>query len=127
MSHNQAETRLPRFECSVVFLSATEGGRSVPLPSGALSGDTYRPHVVVGDPTQRQAIIVDGNRLAEEYIGVAFHEGPEDIEVGVPMTVVLTPIFYPYPFYEKLKPGTTFTVREGPKIVAYGTVRRWLE
>ncbi len=27
---------------------------------------------------------------------------------------------------EKLKEGTTFTVREGPKIVGFGKVRKWL-
>ena len=36
-------------ECSVTFLPTSEGGRSSPLPPGAVAGDTYRPHLVIGD------------------------------------------------------------------------------
>jgi hypothetical protein len=118
--------RLPLIECTVTFLPASEGGRAHPFPHGALSGDTYRPHLVVGDPSQRQAIIVNGNVLAEEYIGVAFHEGPPDVPVGIPVDVSLSAMFYPHPIYDRLVPGATFTVREGPKIVAYGTVKQWV-
>jgi hypothetical protein len=113
-------------ECSVVFLPESEGGRSSPLPPGALSGDTYRPHLVIGDPAQRQAIVTDHNRSLEEYIGVAFHQGPPVPQVGMEMRTVLTLMYCPHPMYNKLAPGITFTVREGPQIVGYGTVRRWL-
>jgi hypothetical protein len=126
MSDQRTSIQLPRIKCSVTFLSASEGGRSVLLPPGALSGDGYRPHVVIGDPLQRHAI-KDGNRLIEDYIGISFHEGPNDVVVGVPLTVVLTLMFYPLPLYDQLKPGVTFTVREGAKIVAFGTVQEWLE
>lgn len=47
-------------------------------------------------------------------------------EVGAETMVALTLMYFPHPMYEQLKPGVTFTVREGAKIVAYGTVRRWL-
>jgi hypothetical protein len=118
---------LPRVECSITFLSAKDGGRGSPLPPGALSGNTYRPHLVIGDVNQRQATIAEGNRLVEDYIGIAFQDGPPVPEVGVEMVAVLTAMYFPHPMYERLKPGLTFTVREGPKVVAYGTVRRWLE
>ena len=115
-------TTVPCIECGVTFIAANEGGRSSPLPPGALSGNTYRPHLVMGDPTQRAAVEGDGNR----FIGVAFHDGPAIPEAGAEMMVVLTLMYFPHPMYEQLKPGVTFTVREGAKIVAYGTVRRWL-
>src|ERR1700730_18203486 len=80
-----------------------------------LSGNTYRPHLVIGDPNQRQAIIADGNRLTEEYIGIAFDDGPAVPEVDVEMVAVLTLMYFPHPMYDRLKPAVTFTVREGPK------------
>jgi hypothetical protein len=117
----------PRIECDVTFLSASEGGRSSPLPPGALSGDTYRPHLVIGNPNQRHAIVENGNRLVEEYIGVAFHDGPAVPAVGTAMVVALTLMYFPHPKYEQLQPGVAFTVREGSRIVAFGIVHRWLK
>lgn len=114
---------LPRIECCLTFLATSEGGRSSPLPPGALSGNTYRPHLVVGDQTQRHAIEGDGNR----FIGIAFHDGPVIPEVGTEMVVVLTLMYFPDPMYDQLKPGVTFTLREGARVLGYGAVRRWLE
>lgn len=112
---------LPIIECSVVFLSTAEGGRSTPFPRGVLSGDSYRPHIVIGDPHQREAIR-EGNRLVEEFLGVTFHTGPDNLEIGKEMRVELILLFYPHPAYDRLKSGVTFTVREGSRIVAYGSV-----
>ena len=117
---------LPRVECFITLLPAHEGGRSTPLPPGALSGNTYRPHLVIGDPAQRHAVVVDGNRGTEEYIGVAFHDGPAVPEVGIEMVIVLTLMYFPHPMYDRLKPGVTFTVREGAQVVGFGNVRRWM-
>jgi hypothetical protein len=114
---------LPRIHCSITFLPTSEGGRSKPFPAGALSGDTYRPHLVVGDIRQREAVIVDGQG-DEEYIGVAFCAGPLDVPFGTEIRAALTLIYSPHPMYDGLKPGTTFTVREGSHIVGYGTVLR---
>ena len=43
------------------------------------------------------------------------------------MVVLLTAMYYPHPMYDKLKSGVTFTVREGPQVVAIGSVRRWMD
>ena len=117
---------LPTVEALVTFLSAEEGGRQTPLRQGALSGDSYRPHLVIGDPNQRKAI-QDGNRILEEYLGITFHSGPNEFKVGEQLRVDLTLLFYPHPQYDKLKSGVTFTVREGSRIVAYGSVTRGVE
>jgi hypothetical protein len=117
--------KLPRIECSITFLPMAEGGR--PSLPQFLSGNRYRPHLVIGDPSQREAKMKDGNRLPEEYIGVAFHEGPTTPDAGKELVVVLTLMYFPHPMYGKLHAGTTFTVREGSKVVGYGTVRRWLD
>jgi hypothetical protein len=121
-----SKRRPAQIECSVVFLPEKEGGRTYPLLPGALSGDSYRPHLVIGDPAQRLAIVTDHNRSVEEYIGVAFHQGPPVPHIGTEMTTVLKLIYFPHPMYDGLKPGTRFTMREGPQIVGYGTVRRRL-
>lgn len=112
-------------ECSVTFLSSDDGGRKWPFKKGALSGDSYRPHIVIGDPSQRKAIL-DGNRLVEEYLGVTFHSGPEEVKPGEALRVELLLLFYPHPAYDQLKSGVTFTVREGAQIVGYGSVQRGL-
>jgi hypothetical protein len=117
--------KLPRIECSITFLLPAEGGRASPPQS--ISGNDYRPHLVIGDPIERKSKVADGSRFLEEYIGVAFRKGPAAPEAGKELLVVLTLIYFPNPMYGKLIAGASFTVREGAKVVGYGTVRRWLD
>ena len=58
----------------------------------------------------------------EAYQGVAFLEGPPNYVPGEAGRFVLELIYYPDPRYESVRPGATFTVREGGKIVAHGVV-----
>ncbi|HTK85343.1 MAG TPA: hypothetical protein VL625_09690 [Patescibacteria group bacterium] len=128
----------PLIDCEVTFLADTRP--FVP----ALNGDGYRPHIVVGDPNQREPILgtrttevmcADGFKrrhtsdkwVNEEYLGVAFHCGPSDAEMskeflGKPLKVQLTLMFWPGLKYEKIQDGATFTIREGGKIVGFGRV-----
>ena len=117
---------VPLVECSVTFLTSDEGGRAAPFSPGALSGNHYRPHIVVGSSGQRRALVDDRGWGTEEYIGVAFHNGPPAPQLGTEMKAVLSLMYFPHQMYDKLTPGVTFTVREGPKIVAYGAICRWL-
>lgn len=82
---------------------------------------TYRPHLVLGSVDQRSAIL-DGQTLMEEYIGVALVGGPDKLYPGETAEVELALAYYPNPMYEGVKAGATFTVREGPVIVGFGTV-----
>jgi hypothetical protein len=82
---------------------------------------TQRRWLVIGDIRQREAVVADG-RGSEEYLGVAFCAGPLDVPFGAEIRAVLTLIYSPHPMYDGLKPGATFTVREGPHIVGYGRV-----
>jgi hypothetical protein len=91
-----------------------------------LSGNVYRPHLVVGDPSQREAIVDREGQGTEAYLGVAFEDGPETVVAGEEITVTLALMFAPHPGYDALKPGATFTVREGRRVVAFGTVQRVL-
>jgi hypothetical protein len=119
-----AEDHLPRIECAIAFLKAEEGGRSVPP---ILLGRSYRPHLVVGDPGRREAIVDEYGRGAEDYLGVAFEKGPANVTLGEEIVATLVLMFYPHPTYDKLTPGAAFTVREGLKVVGHGTVLRWLK
>jgi hypothetical protein len=51
---------------------------------------------VIGDPSQREAKMEDG-WSSEEYIGVAFHEGPTTPEAEKELSVVLTLMYFPHP------------------------------
>jgi translation elongation factor EF-Tu-like GTPase len=113
--------QLARIEAEVTFLPESEGGRI--MPSGILSSGVYRPHLVVGDPNQRRAIVED-NEIRELYLGVVFLSGPENVESGKSFSAELALIYYPNPIYDVLIRGATFTVREGARIVGYGRVRR---
>ncbi len=112
--------QLPHIEAEVTFLPESEGGRKEPPLS--LSGGSYRPHIVVGDPNQRQAITV-GNVSQETYLGVAFLSGPEQVNPGESYSAELALIFWPHPAYDSLIPGSTYTIREGARVVDYGQVK----
>lgn len=110
-------------EAEVTFIAEGEGGRK--KPPARLSGNNYRPHLVVGDPTQRQAKLI-GNFIDEEMLGIAFTSGPDNVETGQTFLAILELAFFPHPAYDAVVPGATFTIREGPQIVAFGRVVRAL-
>jgi hypothetical protein len=107
-------------EADVTFFSKSEGGRNT-LPT--LSGCVYRPHIVVGDPNQKQAIL-NGNEIQESYLGVAFQAGDENAEFDKSFPAELALIYYPHPIYDSLVPDATFTIREGAAIVGSGKVKK---
>ena len=86
---------------------------------------SYRPHLVVQDTTVRQAVSPADNEI-EPYLGVVFIEGPAPV-VGDPILATLALMYYPGVDYSALQVGATFTIREGPQIVGFGTVweRGW--
>lgn len=113
--------KLARIEAEVTFLAESESGRKE--PTAKLSGGGYRPHLVVGDPNQRQAVTV-GNEMQETYLAVAFLSGPEKVVAGEQFLAELVLMYWPHPVYDSLTVGATFIIREGAKIVGYGQVKR---
>jgi hypothetical protein len=112
-------------EYEVTFLTEDEGGRSTGVP--ILSGNVYRPLLVVGDPNARTAVRGPDNPLTEDYLEPFFESGPADARLGEPLTVtIVLPFWSQSSAYAKLNAGVTFTLREGSKIVGHGTVLRWL-
>jgi hypothetical protein len=110
----------PRIKAEITFLPASEGGRSAPPIN--LSDGKYRPHVVVGDPNQRKALR-DNNVAQETYLGMTFVGGPSNVVAGQSFLAELALTYWPNISYDSLVAGATFTIREGPHIVGYGSVQ----
>jgi hypothetical protein len=79
------------------------------------------PHIVIGDPGQRQAQI-RGNTTTEHYLGVLVADAPDEMSPGGSAEVTLYLMYWPEEKYAGVVAGATFTLREGPKIVGFGQV-----
>ena len=113
-------------DAEVTFLSKSQGGRSNPFPPNTLKTKSYRPHIVIGDINQREAIVefIDGRKqIKEKYLGVAFCDGPENVPFDEPIQAKMVLMYFPELSYSEVVPGETFTLREGGLIVGYGQVR----
>jgi translation elongation factor EF-Tu-like GTPase len=102
----------------ITFIPASEGGR-VQMPDFAVGG--YAPHLVVQSPDVRQAIIVN-DYAVEQYLPVRFKASQAEYRAGHAGQFTLELIYSPDPLYAPLRPGATFTVREGHRIIGYGTI-----
>jgi len=47
------------------------------------------PHIVLGDPSQRKAIVVPHNTILERYLGVWISDAPDELVPGNPTEVKL--------------------------------------
>jgi hypothetical protein len=93
VDHGQSPRTMPLIECDVTLLSPEEGGRTTPFPAGAFSDNRYRPDIVVGDPGIRHAAVDNRGVGTEEYIGVAFSDGPHLPAFGKEMKVLRVDVF----------------------------------
>jgi hypothetical protein len=91
-----------------------------------IQGRQYRPHIVLGPTSQRRAIVAEGNLLAEQYLGVVFWSGPDQLLPGVPAQVSLALAYFEDApaQYAGVVPGAPFTLREGGSIVGFGVVNQ---
>jgi hypothetical protein len=112
----------PHLQLELTFLSPSEGGRDTPPPQIGRAPGKYRPHIVIGDPNQRRPIVV-GNQGQETYLGVIFVSGPDEVRVGEPIEAAAELMYYPLREHDAVVPRTTFTLREGSRIVGYGRVK----
>jgi hypothetical protein len=110
----------PIITAEITFLRTEEGGRSTPP---IFSDSTrYMPHIVIQDRFVRKAVIGADRVIREAYQGVAFIDGPNDLQLGKSGQFRLVLMYYPNNQYASVQSGATFTVREGAKIVAHGVV-----
>jgi hypothetical protein len=80
------------------------------------------PHIVIGDPSQREARTGPGNLLTEHYLGVWVRDAPDELSPGQSAEVSLVLMYWPNEKYQNVVAGAAFTLREGPKIVGFGQV-----
>lgn len=107
---------IPTIRASLTLLPEIERGRNTLWRA-------YRPHIVIGPADQRQAKM-EGNTCVERYQGVVLMDEYLKIEPGETAEVTMALAYYQEPgiLYEDVVPAATFTLREGPNIVGYGTV-----
>src|SRR2546422_984983 len=117
------QVAIPMLETELTLLSAEEGGRRWPLDLSHRDA-FYRPHLVVGDPGQRHALVDAHGVSTEEYLGVQFVPAALTLAPGDRGIIRMQLIFYPECNYDRLTPGVTFTVREGGQVVGYGRILR---
>jgi hypothetical protein len=83
----------------------------------------YMPHIVLGDPSQREALVGPNNTISEHYLGVLISDAPDELTPGRPIEVVFQLMYWPEERYDGIVSGATFTLREGSKILGFGTIR----
>ena len=109
-------------EVELTLLSKEEGGRHNPI---LLDSDKtrYMPHIVIGDPNQREATYdPKTGKGNEEYLGVFIRPCGKIFYPGDTLDLILDLMYFPSLQYEKVKPEATFTLREGALIAGYGKV-----
>jgi hypothetical protein len=104
----------------VTFLAREDGGRKT-LPSCSRK-PWYRPHIVIHDPATRSEKVDANGMCNENYLGVQFIDGPARPEFNRQDRYTLRLIYHPAVDYTAVVDDATFTVREGGRIVGYGTV-----
>lgn len=122
MADNIRRRAIPEVPCvtaEVIFLRTDERGRRTGRLFGA-SPSTYRPHIVVQSRDVLNAIVGIDGVILEPYQAVTFLEAPTSYQLGEKGTFLFEFPRYPRHPYVDVQPGSTFTVREGKKIVAHG-------
>jgi len=88
----------------------------------------YRPHIVIGDPTVREyredvlskaQLIYEGDG---EHLGVAFSDVDREPKEGEEVIAEMVFMYSPAVTYRDAIPGATFTLREGVRVVGFGTI-----
>lgn len=115
-------TAVSKISAMVTFLSTEEGGRTHPVHDSP----TYMPHVVVGDPGQRAVMVDETGLSTESYLGVRFTGDGQQLTPGVEYGVQLELLYLGRVDYSELVPAATFTIREGGRVVGFGSVVGWL-
>jgi len=111
-------TTVPRIRASVTFLTPERGGRSRPV----LDGPLYRPHFVVREAGADGPDVSPSEKADNKYLGVQFTGDGRALQPGLEHHVQVDLIYAPEVDYSALRPGVTFTIREGGSVVGFGRV-----
>ena len=101
------------------FLTESEGGRRTAIDLACDS--PYRPHFVVQNRMICNAS-TDGMGCIEPCFSMTFIDGPENYINGESGHFRFYCPYWTHPEHPDINTGTEFTVREGGRIVAGGTV-----
>ena len=112
------KSREARVMANVTFLTEEQGGRKQP----AWNSRTFRTHVVVSDPGQREVKAEEGRTPTERFLAACFDGDGEELTLGIEHEVLLVLLNCRAVEYERLVPGATFTLRGGGRIVGHGRV-----
>jgi len=111
----------PRIIAEIIMLPQADGGRSrgINIDNNA----RYMPHLVVDDRSNRTAKTEVNGVLTEHYMGVLFEPAQSSTDpLSGSGRYPLRLMYHPNVDYNSLLAGTTFTVREGGRIVGHGIV-----
>ena len=114
-------------DTELYLYSESNGGRHSPI-LGRTDRSFYRPHIVIGDPAQKVAIYKtneEEKKVSDElYLGVQFRSTPDHeylpTEEKIRVTMELS--YLGRVDYTKAIEGATFTLREGGRVIGYGTI-----
>ncbi|MEO0574346.1 MAG: hypothetical protein AAF004_02700 [Pseudomonadota bacterium] len=108
-----------RVSANVTFLTEEQGGSKQP----AWNSRSYRTHLVVGDPEQREVKTPeDGSAPNGLHLPVCFDGDGEEMAQGVVHKVWLVLANSRAVEYKRLVPGATFTLRGSGRIVGHGKI-----
>ncbi len=111
-------SNLPTIKSLVTFLDEEHGGRKN-LP--VLPSSEYRPHIVIQSPDIRTATPED------HYLGVRFLAAPAELSFQLAYECMLELSYHPRVDYSKASAGATFTIREGGRVIGFGTITERME
>ena len=106
------------FEAEITFRTQEEIGRKNPL---VLNHPTarYRPHLTVNQS------VTSARVPSSDRLGIQFPQQAEDFQPGIPTLLRFEPLYEGID-YSFLTPGTSFSILEGPLLVATGCIVRIL-
>ncbi len=88
-----------------------------------LTSGKYMPHIVIQSADVRVPSM-NGRTLLDDYLGVRFLSGPPIVTLGSHCDCELELMYDGNVDYRAVQNGATFTIREGGKIVGFGSVSR---
>src|ERR1700758_4988608 len=68
----------------------------------------YMPHIVLGDPSQREAITKPDRTINENYLGVWIVDAPDELLPEKRVEVEFKLMYWPEERYTGVAPGVTF-------------------
>jgi hypothetical protein len=119
---------LPHAKIELTFLSRNEGGRLVVPQAEFLKSLKYRPHIVIGDPQEREmreAVLENIQVIHEgdgQYLGVAFSDVDRDPVENEKLQCEVAYMYFPNVTYRQAVKGARFTLREGARSVGFGEI-----